>query len=431
MRSGTVAALFVVITAMAGVSYASGAASADSGRVAALFNRAMREFNTTDYRAALKIFERIDSAEHPNVVKYYKGVCLFQVGDYGSAIYCLSGLNREDTLYALASYYLGGTMLALHNPHGAVTFLENSLDADSSYLPARLEYIRTLCAVDSFEKAEQFANENENEDEALTLAQELVSMKKFADVYPYLALVVSVDSTNTLGRFLLGETYFQTGKYPDAERIYSWIASSFRPSPFVVRRLALCYGNMPGRGSRGKAISLMSRYLAVSRDTSTEDLEHIGAWYYQLATYDSAESYFRQAIKYNFSDPQARLNLGLALMKLGKYNEAIKSMSLAYSLSKSSMKFSLSILTSLGSTELMAKRIPAAIRDFKIVLRIEPNDPEAAYGLGLVYDQARDTLDAVYWYKRFMSIEDKSGLNPDFKAYADSRIDSLSEKKPK
>lgn len=328
-------------------------------------------------------------------------------------------------MYVLAAYYLAETMLALDKPEAALRFLVSCLSKDSSYAPARLEYVRALCAVDSFKEAQKFVRRNDNEDEALALAQALVKAKMYEDAYPYLALVVSADSTNALGRLLLGETYFRTGKYSYAEKVYSWVDSSFGASPFVIRRLALCYGNMKGRGSRDKAIVLMSRYLAVSRDTTAEDLEHIGAWYYQLAEYDSAEFYFRLTTKHHPSDPQARLNLGLALLKLGQYNRAVKSISLAYSLSKNSMGFGISILKSLAAAELRDKDYSRSIGNYSLIHEIDPDDAEAVYGLGLAYDQSGSISRALYWYRRFVSMKSRAGLNADFAEYARSRIESL------
>lgn len=429
MRSLIVAVSFGVVIGIAAVSPSRAGELADSGRAAAFLSHAMRHFNSAEYREALRLFDKLDSSQSDNSLDYYRGVCYYQLGSYASAIACLRKVGRSDSLYALASFYLAETMVAVHDLRAAVASLESSLAADSSYLPARLEYIKTLCAIDSFRKAEQFVNERENDDEALALAQQLVITKNFNDAYPYLAQVVSRDTSNSLGHLLLGEVYYQTQKYAYAARVYLWMLSAFGPTPFVLKRLALCYGNMDGRPNLEKAIAAMSRCLAVSRDTSGNDLEHIGAWYYKLEKYDSTELYFRHAVERDPSDPGARLNMGLTLMKLGRHDDAIKSISLAYSLSKKSMGFSISILKSLGAAELRANKIAAAIKDYRLVLRIHPSDPEAAYGLGVAFDQARDTLDAVYWYKRYMSIKDKSGLNPEFIEYVESRIDSLSAKR--
>lgn len=429
MRKSAVVVSSIVVAVIGLASSAMGSVPADSGHAAALFDRAIKDFNSTDYRGALKRFERIEDEKAEDVVTYYKGACLYQIGNYAGAIDCLSSLGRNDTMYVHAAYYLAETMLALDNPHSALRFLVRALSKDSSYAPARLEYVRTLCAVDSFREAEHFVRRTENEDEALALAQALVKAKRYGDAYSYVALVVSTDSTNTLGRLLLGEIYFQTGKYSYAEKVYSMIASSFGASPSVLRRVALCYGNMPGRRNQEKAISMMSRYLAVSCNTAAEDPKHIGAWYYQLAEYDSAENYFRQTIGYDSSDPQARLNLGLALMKLGRYDEAINSMSLAYTLSKNSMGFSISILKSLAAAELRSKEYSRAIRNYSLIHELNPDDCEAVYGLGLAYDQSGKTAEALYWYRKFVSMKSQPGMNADFDEYARSRIDSLKVKR--
>ncbi len=393
------------------------------------FNRAVECLKSGEYRKALTLFNGLNSPDSESAISYYRGICFYQLGDYGDGVVSLRNLNPEDSLYPLASFYMAETMLALHNPQAARKYLENSLAGDSSYAPARLEYIRTLCAIDSFRIAEQFVKGADNEDEVLTLAQGLVEAKKYEEAYPFLALVTARDSTNTLAGLLLGETYFQSQKYAYAEKVYFRMLSAFGASPFVLHRLTLCYGNMDGRENLEKAINLMHRYMAVSRDTTGDDLGRIGTWYYQLADYDSAESYFRLAIANDFSDPQARLNLGLALMRLGKYDDAIKSMSLAYALSKGSMGFSLSILKSLAAAELRAKGYSRAIRNYRLILEIDPADGEAVYGLGLGYDQSGDTAKAVYWYRKFVSMEASPAVNEDFVKYARLRLESLGVRK--
>ena len=267
------------------------------------------------------------------------------------------------------------------------------------------------------------------EGEALTLCQGLLSAKRYEDAYPFLAGLVARDSTNTLANLMLAETYYETQKYSYAAHTYSSFLETFGQSPFVIRRLSLCYGKMGKKADFETAISLMRRYFTLAKDTSSEDLENLGTWYYNLSKFDSAEVYFRSTVERDSLDAQARLNLGLALLQLGELKDAIDNMKFAYALSKNTLTFSLSVLKGIAAAEMRQNNYDEVIRSYRRVLEIDPEDGEAMYGLGLAYDQSRRFKEAVYWYKEFVAMEHGSGMNDPFEEYAKRRIKEISAEK--
>ena len=269
-------------------------------------------------------------------------------------------------------------------------------------------------------------DEDEEEEEAITLCQGLLSANRYEDAYPFLARLVARDSTNTLANLMLAETYYETQKYSYAAHTYSSFLETFGQSPFVIRRLSLCYGKMGKKADFETAISLMRRYFTLAKDTSSEDLGNIGTWYYNLSKFDSAEVYFQLAVERDASDPQARLNLGLALLQLGELEDAIENMKLAYSLSKNMLAFDLSVLKSIAAAEMRQKNYDEAIRSYGRVLEIDPDDGEAVYGLGLAYDQSNRFKEAVYWYRKFVEMKTASSINEPFTKYARLRLKELS-----
>lgn len=396
----------------------------------ALFNQAVKLYNSTDYPNAIRILNELSSEGHNRLINYYQGVCSYEIGDYKRALNFLSFATQDDSLYPFACYYQAETMIALRNPAAAVEYLKSSLAQDSNYSPARLELIRTLCSLCQFDEAEKFVrNRNdEDEEEAITLCQGLLSANRYEDAYPFLARLVTLDSTNTLVNLMLAETYYETQKYSYAAKVYSSFLSTFGPSPFVIRRLSLCYGKMGKKADFETAISLMRRYFTLAKDTSSEDLGNIGTWYYNLSKFDSAEVYFQLAVERDASDPQARLNLGLALLQLGELEDAIENMKLAYSLSKNMLAFDLSVLKSIAAAEMRQKNYDEAIRSYGRVLEIDPDDGEAVYGLGLAYDQSNRFKEASYWYKKYVVMETGPEMNKSFKNYAKYRIKELAGK---
>lgn len=113
------------------------------------FSSAIAHFNSAEYRDALRLFDELSSSGSDSSLDYYRGVCFYQLGNYAGAIANLRRVGRSDSLFGRASFYLAETMLAVYDLRAAIASFRNSLAADSSYLPARLEYIRVLCAVDS------------------------------------------------------------------------------------------------------------------------------------------------------------------------------------------------------------------------------------------------------------------------------------------
>ncbi len=391
------------------------------------FSDGLRYFNSAQYRKALDVFDKLSPADSTAPLEYYRSACLYQIGDYRRSLESLAAVDSSDSLYPLACFYRAVIMIALHNPAEAIRYLGITVLRDSTYNPARVELVNTLCAMDRFTEAEEFVMERFDEREAIALCNGLLDARKYEDAFPFIARLLTADSTNAAAKLMLAEVYYNTNKYPYAAKEYSGVLQTFGPSPFVIKRLALCHGKMKDKANLETAISLMNRYLSLSQDTTSEDIGNIGLWYYNLGIYDSAESFFRYEVKLDPRDPQAQLNLGLALMQLNQPREAIKTMQIAYSLSKWTLSFNLSILKSLAAAELRVKGYREAISTYRRVLEIDPEDAEAVYGLGLAYDQSHHAREAIYWYRRFLKSD--SGVSKPFAEYATRRLREISPKK--
>lgn len=395
-------------------------AQADS---AVQFGAAVRYFNSAEYKKALALFDRLTPADSTAGLNYYRGVCLYQLGDYRRGLESLAAVDSADSLYPLASYYGAEIMIAVHNLPEAVRLLETVVARDSTYNPARVELVNALCAEGKYSDAEDFAKGRFDVREVLALCDGLLAARKYHETYPFIAELLAADSSNAAAHLMLAEVCYNTDKFRSASKEYSFVLDNFGASPYVIKRLALCHGKMKGKDNLETAISLMNRYLELSKDTTSDDVGTIGLWYYDMGDYKSAESYFKTAVASDTLDPQARLNLGLALMQLNRPREAIRSMRVAYDLSKSTLSFSLSILKSIAAAEIRVKDYRGAINSYRKVIEMDPEDGEALYGLGLAYDQSHHVKEAVYWYRRFL----RSGTLTDkaFSRYAKNRLGEL------
>ncbi len=422
LRASVLATLYFLLVSNAGAATVPDSTKSDS---VANFNRAVKYFNAAKYRGALKIFEELAHGRSDPILDYCAGVCSYETGDYKSALNLLSILGPRDSLYSMASYYKAETMIALQNPAAAVVYLKNSLSKDSSYAPAGIELVKTLCNLEWYEDAEEFVTKRNEETEVMALCQCLLSASKYDDAYPILVELVTEDSTNASAKIMLAETYYGTQKYELAAKEYSSILEAFGQSPLVIRKLSLCYGHMGGTENLETAANLMKRYFKLAADSSFNDLENIGTWYFDLSNFGLAEFYFQSALNRDSLNASGYFNLGLALLKLDKVEKAADNLSHAYSLSMRNVKFSLSILKSLAAAELRMKNYRQAIDEYKRTVELDPDDGEAVYGLGLAYDQLKNMNAALYWYRKFIAMIPDHGLNHSFGEYAKRRLKEI------
>lgn len=392
----------------------------------ARFNQAIKYFNAANYHGAAKIFNELDHGRSYPLLNYYVGVCSYETGNYKNALNFLSTLGPNDSLYAMASYYQAETIIALLNPSAAVDYLKNSLSKDSTFSLAKIELIKTLCNLNRFDDAEDFVKKQNNESDAMTLCQCLLVAMKYQDAYPFLSEWVTRDSTNAMAKIMLAEIYYETQKYSFAANEYSSILETFGQSPPIIRKISLCYGHMSGKANLEIAVNMMKRYFKLAADSSSEDLENIGKWYFDLSKFDLAKIYFQAAVKQDSLNPSAYLDLGLTFLKLEKIKEAEDNLSRAYSLSQNGMLFSISVLKSLAAAELRNKNCADAIRNYKKILGIFPDDAEAVYGLGLAYDQSNQFKEAALWYRKFVVMKGGGETNKSFKEYAVRRLKEIS-----
>ncbi len=424
-KNSLLEALMFLIVACGSATGTPSAPLVESDSVTAL-STAMKYFNSAEYKKALVFFDSLVASDSTAELHYYRGVCLYQLGDYNEGLESLAAVDSADSLFPLACFYRAEIMIAIHNTAEAVSLLRVAVARDSTYNPARVELVNALCTEGKYRDAEEFVREHFDVREVLALCDGLIAARKYDEAYPFIAKLLAADSTNSAAHLMLAEVYYNTDKFSDASEQYSFVLDTFGATPYIIKRLALCHGRMEGKANLETAISLMKRYLAISGDTTSDDIGNIGLWHYNLGDYGKAESYFRHAVKLDTLDPQARLNLGLALMQLGRPNEAITSMKIAYSLSKSTLTFGLSILKSIAAVQIRVKNYRGAIANYRRVYELDPEDGEALYGLGLAYDQSHHTRDAMYWYRRFLK-NDKT-TDKSFAEYAKRRLNELLNK---
>ncbi|NLA48034.1 MAG: tetratricopeptide repeat protein [Bacteroidales bacterium] len=106
---------------------------------------------------------------------------------------------------------------------------------------------------------------------------------------------------------------------------------------------------------------------------------------YEKENYADSEIAYRKALDKNNASGNAVFNIGNALYKQKKYEDAGRQFSNNYEMNDDRRKKSAS-LYNLGNSLLMADRVPESIEAYKGSLKLDPDNMEAKYNLAFAQD---------------------------------------------
>jgi Flp pilus assembly protein TadD len=104
--------------------------------------------------------------------------------------------------------------------------------------------------------------------------------------------------------------------------------------------------------------------------------------------------HFRKAVRLAPDDQDILRDLGIALFKLGQFDEAQKNLRRATELQDNDLNANLY----LGKTLLALGDMPNAIRLFKKMEERRPDDPESYYNLAMAYGKTGGAGDSHYYF---------------------------------
>lgn len=120
--------------------------------------------------------------------------------------------------------------------------------------------------------------------------------------------------------------------------------------------------------------------LDITFAQSTRSLINDGVDLYEKKKYSDSEVDFKKGIENDAKSFEGYFNLGDALYKQGRYNEALEALKKSYSLAKTN-KQKESVYYNVGNTLLKAKKYAESIDAYKNALKINPKDLDAKYNL--------------------------------------------------
>jgi tetratricopeptide (TPR) repeat protein len=376
-----------------------------------------------DYRGAASSFQAcISDSSKDTLAWYYAGLCAYQLGNYPLAQTCFSISMQNDSLSKSSYFQRGRVNATLGLNPAAIEDYENAIRKDSTFRPARIELLRTLCLVQQYDQALARVDTN-SIDELITVGHGLVMATEYRKAMPVGQKSVMLDNKSFAARMLLGDIYFGMDDFENALAIYSMLMYEYQNVASVARKLAICYGQHKTKEYYSIAILFMQKYLALSGQENANDLGYIGSWFYARNEYDSACVYFRRAVQLDSSSLVPHYNFGYALLKIDSLDEAEKELNTAYVLSKKSFEISASILINLGGIYYKQMSLTRAIYSYRRAIELSPNNSQAMYGLAMCYNSTPEWReDALIWFKKFL---DSSSKDIQLREYAKNRIQEL------
>jgi tetratricopeptide (TPR) repeat protein len=130
--------------------------------------------------------------------------------------------------------------------------------------------------------------------------------------------------------------------------------------------------------------------LVISLDAqSLRGLVNDGVDYYENQNYPEAETKFKKAIEKDLEKFESRFNLGDAIYKQGRFDEAIEEFKNSLSIAQSPEQQA-DIFHNIGNSFLKSQKYQESIAAYREALKLNPDDMETKYNLSYALKQMQD-----------------------------------------
>ena len=192
---------------------------------------------------------------------------------------------------------------------------------------------------------------------------------------------------------VLGVTLFQAARYEEAEYAFKRVTELQPDSPFGYQQLGTLYQTL---GRNESALAQYRKAIAIA--PSPQALSNMGALLHAQGDFEGAVQAYRRAIELRPNSHVTHRNLGDALTRLGRPDEAREAYSLAITLVQSELSVDPSSarnLAFLAVYQAKAGRQAEAQERIEEALRLAPDDPQVRFRSAVVYALAGKTDRAV------------------------------------
>ncbi|MFA8343234.1 MAG: tetratricopeptide repeat protein [Rhodothermaceae bacterium] len=137
-----------------------------------------------------------------------------------------------------------------------------------------------------------------------------------------------------------------------------------------------------------KTLLIVTLFSGLAFSQSVRSLNNDGVDLYSNKKFPEAEVNFKKALDKKLENVEGHFNLGDALYKQDRFEEAIKSYQNALALSKSDLTKS-GIFHNIGNSLLKSKKLKESVEAYKNALKLNPGDYETKYNLSYALEMMK------------------------------------------
>ncbi len=212
------------------------------------------------------------------------------------------------------------------------------------------------------------------------------------------SLSIKPGDVNTL--LLMGNIYFETGKYRDAARIYS---DGLKLSP---ENPSLLFNMGASLAKTGDEFAAAEYFRKAGSSDKTGEIAYraysrLGVIYTERNQLDEAVDYLKKATSLRPGDPVSRYNLGIAYLKQNRKKEALEEFAKAEDLGSKDME----MMEKIGEAYFSLNDYERSLKTYNSLLKTRKRNVKILSKVGELYYK-RGELDRAYnTYRRITEIE--------------------------
>jgi tetratricopeptide (TPR) repeat protein len=354
-------------------------------------------------------------------IHYYRG-------DLNGEISWLKKALEQDPDNPVAAFSLALTYITLGEHESAEALLNSIIASHPDHVPSRRALADIYLSAQKLDEAEEQLREavklqGNNSQLFSDIGYILKRKNNFSDALAMYFHALELNPNNVTRYYDIGDTFMALG---ETERAISYLRKADQIDPYnslVCYNLGRAYFDL-GRYKQCEAASKAALQYDPEMVNGRTNLGlnatiNLGLAYLNLGKLDGAERCFRKNLQLTAS---SYFNLGLALHRQQKYEEALKNFLHAVELVPIDAEY----WDLVGNTYLELNQLDDAQKVLEKAIEIDPTYPPAHYDLGLVFSRRKgQENEAMKLFKHAIT------LNPDgpLPYYAISCLYSLQNKK--
>ncbi len=253
-------------------------------------------------------------------------------------------------------------------------------------------------AIDYYGRAQKYNKLNSDIYKNLSLAYR--HKKDFGRAEENARRSISLNDRDIASRILLGNIYYEQGKYDEAAKQYREALDKAPENGALLFNLATA---LMKRGDEMSAMDYFKRAGAADRigDVAYRAYGQLGAMYIDRMAFDEAEKYLKMAVSVRPADATNHYNLGIAYLRQNKREEAVAELRKAEELGEQNA----ALMQNLGEAYVSLKDYDRGLAVFGKLRGMNSRNTKILSRLGEIYYEKGEMDSAYESFKRITELE--------------------------